>query len=169
MRADDPTERAALVHDDHVTAKEPGEPIGPCALIGIVFPAALSTTHLIVANDGTADSVHCARLFASSAIHGVIPANRDWQKITVLDAGTGTVDPLIQAAQAMRVPGAMFTAAADGRTELRLYAPDGTLITEETGLAALRQRLTKRIPLPVNESHRGQLIDRRDLFAPQSD
>ncbi|WP_200308020.1 hypothetical protein [Streptomyces adelaidensis] len=65
------------------------------------------------------------------------------------------------------VPGALLTTADDdGRqtVTIRLYDADGQPITEDTGLARLRQMIASdRIPIPVNDQAKGSIIERRDL------
>ncbi|MEU1211436.1 hypothetical protein ACFYSH_19280 [Streptomyces sp. NPDC005791] len=65
------------------------------------------------------------------------------------------------------VPGALLTTADVGGRQtvtIRLYDVDGRSVTEDTGLAGLRQMIVSdRVPLPVNDHAKGRIIERRDL------
>ncbi|KAF0647954.1 MULTISPECIES: phosphohexomutase domain-containing protein [Streptomyces] len=65
------------------------------------------------------------------------------------------------------VAGALLTTADDGGRQtvtIRLYNADGRPVTEDTGLARLRQMIASdRVPLPVNDQAKGRVTERRDL------
>lgn len=65
------------------------------------------------------------------------------------------------------VPGALLTTADGGGRQtvtIRLYDADGQPVTEDTGLAKLREMIASdRVPIPVNDQAKGSIIERRDL------
>ncbi|MFC9426900.1 hypothetical protein [Streptomyces sp. NPDC056987] len=66
-----------------------------------------------------------------------------------------------------RVPGARLSTTGDGErptVTIRLYDAAGRPVTEDTGLAGLREMIASdQVPIPVNDQAKGSITERRDL------
>ncbi|MYV98356.1 hypothetical protein [Streptomyces sp. SID3343] len=169
MLPDDPQYFRALVQGDHIVAKAPGDAVGPAARIARCIGPTIKITEIVVAHDGGAEALGCAELFARAAVHAGFATRQGhlWHKPVVYDVGAGSVDYALFCARTLDATLAVFTQRADGHVELRLYEPNGKAITEDNGLAAVRDRLASgRTPQPVNSAHVGERVVRHDLHVP---
>lgn len=160
MTAIDP---AAAVHADHIALTPPDVP-GPNALIGTVLPRILHAQVIAVGHDGHPQSVACVEQFARHAIHGGFATDNGftWRRPALHLYGARPLDQLVQAAGDDGHAARFTTADGHLHTELRIYTGDGQQVTEQTGLAALRDRLTTGRPaLPVNANSTGTITDHR--------
>lgn len=159
---------SAAVLADHITLSAPGTP-GPNALIGMLLPRILCAAVLAVGHDENPSSAACAEQFAANAVHGGFATDQGftWNRPTIHVYGPCTLVGLLAVTTAEGALAAMFTAAPDTGTHLRLFNPDGAPVTEKTGLGDLRARLaTGRPALPVNSLCTGTIIDHRPEGTP---
>jgi len=159
----------AAVLADRITLTDPGEP-GPNAVIGTLLPRVLHATVLAVGHDDDPASAACAEQFARPAVHGGFPTDRGftWNRPAIHLYGLRTNADLLAYAGTEGALAAYFTHTGRGEgTELHLYRADGTHVTDQTGLAELRERLaTGRPALPVNDQCVGMIIDHRQKGTP---
>ena len=162
------TEPTAAVLADCIQLTDPATP-GPNAFIGTLLPRILKADHIAIGHDGHERSAACADQFARHAVHGGFATDNGftWHRPIIHIHGISTLRQLL-AAVAPAGYAAMLTTPDDATcTELRLYAADGTAVTEETGLGDLRARLaTGRPALPVNSQCIGMIIDHRKKGTP---
>ncbi|MFF4051943.1 hypothetical protein ACFYZ5_35405 [Streptomyces chartreusis] len=87
----------------------------------------------------------------------------------VADLGTADEAQLLTAMRHLGdVPGALLTTTDHSTHEdvsIRLYTADGEPVTEDTGLATVREMIcADRVPLPVNARAKGSISERPDLL-----
>jgi hypothetical protein len=155
---------AAAVLADRIALTAPGT-LGPNALIGTLLPRVLHVAVLAVGHDGAPASAGCAEQFADHAVHGGFATDRGftWNRPTIHLHGACTSTELLASAGQEGALAALFTQpeASEG-IELHLSFPDGTAVTEDSGLSDLRARLATGHPaLPVNSQCTGMIIDHR--------
>ena len=160
---------AAAVLTDHIALTAPGPP-GPNALIGTLLPRVLHSAVLAVGHDGAPASAGCAEQFADHAVHGGFATDRGftWNRPTIHLHGACTSSELLASAGLEGALAARFTQPEESQgVELHIYFPDGTAVTEDSGLGDLRVRLaTGRPALPVNSLCTGMIIDHRQGGTP---
>ena len=160
---------AAAVLTDRIAMTALGTP-GPNTLIGTLLPRVLHAAVLAVGHDGAPGSAGCAEQFAENAVHGGFATDRGltWNRPTIHLHGACTSIELLASASPDGALAAWFTqSAASQGIELHLHFPDGTAVTEDSGLGDLRARLADGRPaLPVNSLCTGMIIDHRQKGTP---
>lgn len=112
---------------------------------------------VVLVHDGT----ELGRDYAHSLGQGA--TNCEHYAATVSALGAGGEDLLAYGIRALQVPGALVTTVGDQVT-IRLFAADGTQMTEGTGLEWICDLIARdRVPLPVNSQAQGRVVHRADL------
>lgn len=153
---------ASAVLHDRIALTAPSE-VGSNALICALVPSVVRAGVLALGHDGHAVAAECADQFTRHAVHGgfAVDDGRTWVRPQIHLYGRAPLADLIACAGPSGVA-AYLTAADHGGVWLRLHTADGAVITEESGLGALRARLaTGRPALPVNAMCIGMIIDHR--------
>ncbi|MGW1051095.1 hypothetical protein ACWDBD_05915 [Streptomyces sp. NPDC001118] len=158
-----PIDTDAVIQDGRVAGIYPGEiHEGVAWWVAACFVVVSQARQVAVAHDDHPTTAEFHRRFCRGAI------NAEHWGCRVSSLGTADEARLLQAMKRLGgVPGALLTTADVGgqRTvAIRLYDADGQPVTEETGLARLREMIaTDRVPIPVNDQAKGRITQRRDL------
>ncbi|MET7904020.1 hypothetical protein ABZS86_22270 [Streptomyces sp. NPDC005355] len=158
-----PIDSDAVIRDGCIAGAFPGEiHEGVAWWVGACFVVVHEARRLAVAYDGHPTTAAFHRRLCQGAI------NAQHFGCLVCDLGTADEDQLHRAMKHLGgVPGVFLSTADDGgrRTvSIRLYDALGQPVTEDTGIAKVRQMIAAdQVPLPVNERAKGRITDRRDL------
>jgi hypothetical protein len=158
-----PIDPDAVIRDGHIAGVFPGEIHGGVAWwVGACFVVVREARQLAVAHDGHPITAEFHRRLCQGAI------NARHFGCLVCDLGTAGEEQLHRAMKHLGgVPGVLLSTADDGGPQtvtIRLYDAGGQLVTEDTGLAKVRQMIAAdQVPIPVNEQAKGRITNRRDL------
>ncbi|MFD6229822.1 hypothetical protein ACFWFZ_23545 [Streptomyces sp. NPDC060232] len=155
-----PIDTATVIGENEVSGAFPGQiHEGVAWWVGACYVALTRTSALAVADDGHPATAEFRRRITQGAVNArhfachvtdLGPSSEEALKATMDDLGG--------------VPGAyLHTSKDDDHTTItiRLYAADGSPVTETSGLADLRRMIDNdRIPIPVNEHARGTITRR---------
>ncbi|MEV1082170.1 hypothetical protein AB0I98_28605 [Streptomyces sp. NPDC050211] len=130
--------------------------------VAACFVVMSKARQMAVAHDGHPTTAEFHRRFCRGAI------NAQHLGCQVSSLGTADEAQLLHAMKALgSVPGAWLTTTGDGERltiTICLYDADGQPVTEDTGLARLREMIASdRVPIPVNDHAKGYITERRDL------
>ena len=157
-----PIDTQAVVRDGGASGVFPGQiHEGVAWWMAACFVVVSKTGQMAVAQDGHPTTAEFHQRFCRGAI------NAEHWGCLASDLGTADEPQLVHAMKELgSVPGALLTTADGGGRQtvaIRLYTADGQPVTEETGLAKVRQMIADdRVPIPVNDAARGRVADRRD-------
>ncbi|MFI9825282.1 hypothetical protein ACIHFC_33320 [Streptomyces sp. NPDC052013] len=152
-----PIDTAAVVRDGGAVGQYPGQiHEGVAWWLGACQVVTLRASRLAVAHDGHPLSATFADRLCSGAI------NAQHYACSVRHLGPQPEPDLLASMNDHhRAPGAwVSTEDAGGITtvRIRLYGPDGALLDDDTGLAAIRSLITEdRVPIPVNDQAKGTI------------
>lgn len=158
-----PINAEAVIRDGRASGVFPGEiHEGVAWWMAACFVVVSKTRQIAVAHDGHPTTAEFHRRFCRGAI------NAEHWACLVSDLGHADEAQLLHAMQELgSVPGALLTTVDDGGQKtvtIRLYTSDGQPVTEETGLAKVRQMIADdHVPIPVNDKAKGHVAERRDL------
>ncbi|MFI9357054.1 hypothetical protein ACWGLP_06475 [Streptomyces lydicus] len=158
-----PINTDVVIRDGRVAGTFPGEiHEGVAWWVASCFVVTIKTRQLAVAHDDHPTTTEFHRRFCRGAI------NANHFACQISDLGAADEAQLLRAMKDLGdTPGALLTTTEDEDRQLvtiRLYDAQGQQVTDETGLAAIRDMIAAdRVPLPVNDQARGRIIDRRDL------
>ncbi|MFW6690181.1 hypothetical protein [Streptomyces sp. MAR4 CNX-425] len=162
-----PIDTGAVIRDDRAAGTFPGEiHEGVAWWIAACYVVVSSARQMAVAHDGHPTTAVFHDRFCRGAI------NAQHYRCHVADLGAADEAQLLHAMAALGgIPGALLTttaaADADGwwTVTIRLYDAGGQPVTEETGWAAVRNKIARdQVPIPVNDQAKGRITDRRDLL-----
>ncbi|HEU5268194.1 MAG TPA: phosphomannomutase/phosphoglucomutase [Jatrophihabitans sp.] len=127
--------------------------------IGAAFVDVTGATRLVTAHDMRETGPGLARAFGEGALH---------RGAALLEAGLSSTDMLYFASGHFRLPGAMFTASHNPAqyNGIKLCRADAVAISQETGLAAIRDRAAQYLEygLPAAAAPAG--VEEIDLLTP---
>lgn len=158
-----PINTDAVIRDGRFSGVFPGEMHeGVAWWCAACFVVVSQVRQMAVAHDGRPATAGFYRRFCRGAI------NAEHWGCQVSSLGTADENQLLHAMKELGgVPGAMLSTADDGGRQtvtIRLYNADGQPLTEDTGLARMRQMIAfDRVPIPVNDQAKGHITERRDL------
>ncbi|RDG36060.1 phosphohexomutase domain-containing protein [Streptomyces corynorhini] len=158
-----PIDTDTVIRDGRVVGVFPDEiHEGVAWWVAACFVVVSHTRQMVVAHDGHPTTAEFHQRFC----HGAINAQHLGCQVSSL--GTADEAQLLYAMKALgSVPGAWLSTTDDsGRltVTIRLYDADGRPVTEDTGLAVLREMIASdRVPIPVNDQAKGSITERRDL------
>ncbi|MER0480069.1 hypothetical protein ABR737_17270 [Streptomyces sp. Edi2] len=158
-----PIDTAAVIRDGRVAGTFPGEiHKGVAWWVAACFVVVSRTSRIAVAHDGHPTTGDFHRRFCRGAI------NAQHFSCQLADLGEANEDQLVHAMQALgNIPGALLSTTGDGGRQtvtIRLYDAEGRPLTEDTGLAKVREMIAAdRVPIPVNDQAKGRITLRRDL------
>ncbi|MFI9080810.1 hypothetical protein ACIGW8_30800 [Streptomyces sioyaensis] len=159
-----PIDADAVIRDDRVAGTFPGEiHAGVAWWVAACFVVVSQARQMAVAHDGNPTTEEFHRRFCRGAI------NAQHFGCQVADLGQADEAQLVHAMKALGdVPGALLSTASDGSQQtvaIRLFEAGGRPLTEDTGLAKVREMIaTDRVPIPVNDQAKGRITTRRDLL-----
>ena len=158
-----PIDTDAVIRDGRVVGVYPDEiHEGVAWWVAACFVVISRARRMAVAHDGHPTTAEFHQRFCRGATNA--------QHFGCQVSSLGTADE-VQLLHAMKqlggVPGALLTTTDGGGRQtvtIRLYDVDGQSVTEDTGLAALRQMIASdRVPIPVNDQAKGSITERADL------
>ncbi|MFG2883931.1 hypothetical protein ACGFYV_16815 [Streptomyces sp. NPDC048297] len=158
-----PVDTDAIIRDGRVAGIFPGEiHKGVAWWVGACFVVICRARQIAVAHDDHPTTAEFHRRFCRGAINAV-----HWA-CQVSDLGATDETQLLHAMKELgSVPGARLSTADSGERRtvtIRLYAADGRPVTEDTGLARLREMIASdRVPIPVNDQAKGRITECRNL------
>ncbi|WP_406472312.1 hypothetical protein [Streptomyces sp. NBC_01615] len=158
-----PIDTDAVIRDGRLAGAFPGEiHEGVAWWAAACFVVVSRSGQMAVAHDSHPTTAEFHRRFCRGAI------NAEHWGCQVSSLGTADEAQLLHAMKELGgVPGALLTTADGGGRQtvtIRLYDADGQPVTEDTGLAKLREMIASdRVPIPVNDQAKGSIIERRDL------
>ncbi|MFJ9417830.1 hypothetical protein ACIRPT_27275 [Streptomyces sp. NPDC101227] len=158
-----PIDTDAVIRDGHVAGTFPGEiHQGVAWWVASCFVVTSTTHQLAVAHDGHPTTAEFHRSFCRRAINAQRFACR------VSDLGTADQIQLLQAVKSLgETPGALLTTTEEGSRQLvtiRLYDAHGQQVTDNTGLAWIRDMIdADHVPIPVNAQARGRITAKRSV------
>jgi hypothetical protein len=160
-----PIDAEVVIRDGRIAGTFPAEiHHGVAWWVASCFVVTSKTHQLAVAHDGHPTTAEFHRLFCRGAI------NAQHFACQVSDLGAADEARLLRATKDLgETPGALLTTTQDEdrhHVTIRLYDTQGQQVTDDSGLAAIRDMIAAdRIPIPVNDQARGRIVDRRDLAA----
>ncbi|MEE1803238.1 MULTISPECIES: hypothetical protein [unclassified Streptomyces] len=158
-----PIDTDAVIRDGRVAGAFPGEiHEGVAWWVAACFVVVSQARQMAVAHDSHPATDEFYQRFCQGAI------NAEHFGCRVSNLGTADEAQLLHATKELGgVPGALLTTTDGGGRQtvtIRLYDTDGRSVTEDTGLARLREMIASdRVPLPVNGQAKGRITERRDL------
>lgn len=158
-----PIDTDTVIRDGRIAGAYPSEiHEGVAWWVASCFVVIGQARQMAVAHDGHTTTAEFHRRFCLGAI------NAEHWGCQAVSLGTADEAQLLHAMKHLGgTPGALLTTTDDGdrRTvTIRLYDADGQPVTEDTGLAKLREMIASdRIPIPVNDQAKGRITERRDL------
>ncbi|MDH6579509.1 hypothetical protein [Kitasatospora sp. MAP5-34] len=142
-----------LVHGRHRAEIHPGVAwwVGSCLVL-------VTRSHgVALVHDGT----ELAKEYTGQFCRGAVNCQHYAATISVL--GEGGEDLLAYAIRTLQVPGALITTVG-AEVTIRLFAADGTPISEGTGLERICDLIARdKVPIPVNDTARGRVVHRPDI------
>ncbi|MFF4602713.1 hypothetical protein ACFY12_08170 [Streptomyces sp. NPDC001339] len=158
-----PIDTDTVFHDDRITGAFPGEiHAGVTWWAGACFVVVTRARQIAVASDGHPTTAEFHRRLCRGAI------NAQHFRCQVADLGQANETQLLRAMEALgNVPGALLSTTMEGSRQtvtIHLYNAGGQPLTEDTGLAQVREMIAAdRVPIPVNDQARGHITARPDL------
>jgi hypothetical protein len=158
-----PIDSDAVIRDGRVAGAFPDEiHEGVAWWVAACFVVVSQARQMAVAHDSHPATAEFHRRFCRGAI------NAEHFGCQVSSLGTADEAQLLHAMKQLGgVPGALLTTTDDGGRQtvtIRLYDADGQPVTEDTGLARVRQMIASdRVPVPVNDQAKGSITERRDM------
>ncbi|MFI0709989.1 hypothetical protein ACH4SK_04925 [Streptomyces inhibens] len=158
-----PIDVDAVIRDGRVAGTFPGEiHEGVAWWVAACFVVVSRASRIAVAHDGHPSSTVFHRRFCRGAI------NAQHFGCQVADLGEADEAQLVHAMKALGgVPGGLLSTTGDNDQQtvtIRLYDAESQPLTEDTGLAKVREMIaTDRVPIPVNDQAKGRITARRDL------
>lgn len=158
-----PIDTDAVIRDGRVAGVFPGEiHEGVAWWVAACFVVIGQAREMAVAHDGHGTTAEFHRRFCLGAI------NAEHWGCQISSLGTADEAQLLHAMKELGgVPGALLTTTESGGQQtvtIRLYDADGQPVTEDSGLAKLREMVASdRVPIPVNDQAKGSITERRDL------
>jgi hypothetical protein len=152
-----------VIRDGCVTGAFPGEiHEGVAWWVAACFVVVSQARQMAVAHDSHPATAEFHRRFCRGAI------NAEHWGCQVSSLGTADEAQLLHAMKELGgVPGALLTTTDNGGRQtvtIRLNDADGQPLTENSGLARLREMIASdRVPVPVNDQAKGRITERRDL------
>ncbi|MFJ5265979.1 hypothetical protein ACIQAC_36510 [Streptomyces sp. NPDC088387] len=153
-----PINAAAVLRNGRATGLHPDQiHAGVAWWLGACFVVTLRVANVAVAHDGHVISSEYAARFARGAAN----AQHYRCHVTVFTAPM-TQDELVKHARgAGNTPSGHITTSPSGEVTIALFDAQGTPLTDEAGMAKIRDLIERdRVPIPVNNSSRG-LIEHR--------
>ncbi|MGW6908432.1 hypothetical protein [Streptomyces sp. NPDC054940] len=162
-----PIDTDAVIRDGRVAGVFPGEiHEGVAWWVAACFAVISQSREMAVAHDGHGTTAEFHRRFCLGAI------NAEHWGCQISSLGTADEAQLLRAMKELGgVPGALLTTTESGGQQtvtIRLYDAGGQPVTEDSGLARLREMVASdRVPIPVNDQAKGGITERRDLVEEQ--
>ncbi|GAA2338544.1 MULTISPECIES: hypothetical protein [Streptomyces] len=159
-----PIDTDTVIRDGRISGAFPGEiHEGVAWWVAACFVVVSKARQMAVAHDGHCVTVEFHRRFCRGAI------NAEHFGCQISSLGMADEGHLLNAIKELGdVPGALLTTTDHGGRQtvtIRLYGADGQPVTEDTGLARLREMIASdRVPIPVNDQAKGHITERRDLL-----
>ncbi|MGD6755799.1 hypothetical protein [Streptomyces sp. BH105] len=150
-----PIDPDAVIRDGGATGHHPSQiHAGVAWWLGACLVVTQKTSHIVVAHDGETLSTTYATRFARGAIN----AQHYKCRVTLLTTPADRNQLGSVAADFGSVPSAHISTAPPGEVTVALFDADGKPLTEETGLATIRNLIGQdHVPLPVNDAARGTI------------
>jgi hypothetical protein len=153
-----PIDTDAVIRDGGAVGRFPGEiHEGVAWWIGASFVALTAAEQLAVGSDGGPVTAEFFRRLCRGAVNSRHHACR------VTAIGGITEDAFLAYVRSRLPLASAYLAATDGPDSthlirIRLYAADGLLLQDDTGLAGIRRMIAEdRVPIPVSDSARGTI------------
>lgn len=158
-----PIDAAAVLRDGRAAGLHPSQiHTGVAWWLGACLVVTQQAAKVAVAHDGN----HLSAAYAARLARGATNAQHYRCHVTVYLSPTST-EELRERAREMGAPCAYLTTSTDGEVVIALFDAKGKALTEESGMATIRNLIQReRVPLSVNDSSRGTIENRGRTDAP---
>ncbi|MFJ8955023.1 hypothetical protein ACIRO1_33495 [Streptomyces sp. NPDC102381] len=150
-----PIDAKAVIRDGGATGHHPRQiHAGVAWWLGACLVVTQKASHVVVAHDGEAISTQYATRFARGAINAL----HYKCLVTALQEPTEPTELGLATADLGSIPSAHISTTPSAEVTVALFDADGKPLTEESGLAAIRDLIAQdRVPIPVNDAARGTI------------
>lgn len=159
-----PIDAAAVIRDGRAAGLHSSQiHTGVAWWLGACLVVTQESNQVVVAHDGGTLSAEYAAKFARGAVNA-----QHYRCHVIALVSPTNQDELLEYAQKMGgVLSAHITSSPAGEVTVALFDVNGKALTEESGMAAIRDLIERdRVPLPVNDSCRGTIGLRTEGDAP---